>query len=221
MRLRFRRLNDRWTHAIEIGPGPWQTLAEAIEWTTAAEDSNRIVSPVYQEVHFQHDGDSVLALLVGLAGPHHFSAAVKVSHRVSGPPESHDFGEELSESTADFDVANRCRATIQAFDCHYKVHAPPAILPRGDSEDRREPDGFRKDDRPCLTWETKNTEDHVDVSVRGSGDPASASSVALKGWNPSGGGQVRIAPQAILSTPTHRVRYFWTHTRVRKRLSVP
>lgn len=218
LRLRFTRLGDRWTHALDIRPGPWQTLAEAVEWVSADEDPTRVVSPTYQELHFQQDGAAVLALLVGQAGPHHFSASVRVTHRVYAQDKSHDFGMEYSESCVEFDAADRCRAEVQSVECNYLVHEPPVILHLGDSADGDAAEGFDRRWRDILVWET-NTPNNYDVTVRGSGDPGCLTGVALCDRIPSGGWRVRVAPHEIVPRGTNRIRYSWTHTRVMKRSS--
>jgi hypothetical protein len=215
LRLKFRRLEDRWTHGIGIGPGPWLTLAEAVEWTSAADDPTRVVSPTYQDIHIQQDGADVLALLVGQAGPHHFSASLRVSHRVYDHERSRSFGLEYSNSRVEFDVADRCRAEVQALECNYVVHNPPVVTHLGDSRDTDAAEGFVRDWREILVWETC-TENNYDVSIRGLLDHDRPTRVSLSDRDPTGGWRVRVAPRFLTPRGTSRIRYSWSYTRVLK-----
>ena len=217
LRLRFRRIGDRWTHAIDVGPTSrpgekWPTLAEPVEWESAAEDPGRVVSPVYQEVQVQLDGAGALVLAVGQAGPHHFSASIRVTHRWR-PPNRHD--RHYSETCVEFDVADRCRAEVVAVECHYMVHDPPAVTHLGNSSDASSVEGFSRDWRDALVWET-TTANNYDVLVRGLGDLGSPSRVALvsrmgQSW------RIRVAPSKLNVSGTNRLRYVWEHTRVLER----
>jgi hypothetical protein len=107
LRLAFRWVDDRWTHSIEPGPSG-VPIARTIEGDPARDDPSRVVSPAYQQLEFQEGGGGMQALLVGQSGPHHFSAVFTV---------------EESEGGTDImaDVADRCRAPIQALACTYWV----------------------------------------------------------------------------------------------------
>ncbi len=218
LRLRFSRLGDRWTHAIDIRPGPWLLLSEAVEWVSAAEDPTRVVSPTYQELHLQKDGAAALALLVGQAGPHHFSASVRVTHRVRPHRKPHDHGKEYSESLAEFDVADRCRTEVRALESSYLVYKPPVVTYLGDASDIEAAESGAPAWRSRLVWET-DTADNDDVSIGGSDDPGSDTRVAVSGRLPSGGWRVKAAPRQIVPRGTNRIQYSWSHTRVMNRSS--
>lgn len=217
LRLRFRRLGDRWTYAIDVGPphrpeDAWPTLAEPVEWESAAADPGRVVSPVYQEVQVQPDGAGALVLAVGQAGPHHFSAAIRVTH-TWGPPNHAD--RHYSHTSVEFDVADRCRAEVVAVECHYMVHDPPAVTHLGNSSDASSVEGFSRDWRDALVWETTTANDY-DVLVQGLGDLVAPSRVALvsrvgQRW------RICVAPSKLNVSGTNRLRYVWAHTRVLER----
>lgn len=103
----FRRLDDRWTHAILVDSAP---IAAATE-VDAAEPS-RVVSPTYQEVRL-HGTDS--ALLMGQAGPHHFSAVFRLVGTAGG-------------ATLEVDVADRCRRPVEFLAATYLVERTSSDL---------------------------------------------------------------------------------------------
>jgi hypothetical protein len=210
LRLAFVRLGDRWTHRVDIGPGPWQTLAEAVEWTTAAEDPLRVVSPVYQEVQVQRDGDEVVALALGQAGPHHFSLSARVSYGVYEARSEKGLLNAYPRSLVVFDVADRCRAEVLAFECRYRVFNPPAVIYLGDSSDQT-PAGFSPRPRSCVVWEP-NTPHNYDV-VLGTISDGPPSFVSIVDHRP-GVWDIRVVPESLVRGGTNRVRYSWSQTRV-------
>jgi hypothetical protein len=131
VRLRFRWSGDRWSHAFEIGPES-SVFAESVEGNPDRDDQARVVSPTYQELHFQTDGPRAMALLVGRSGPHHFSAVFTVQEFEA---EDADNGRRV---VVEIDLADRCRSPITALAATYQVQAKPADLMSGDQE--------------CLIW---------------------------------------------------------------------
>lgn len=119
-RLAFAWTGDRWTHWIELGDVP-RRAASAVEGGEA-DDPARVVSPAYQQLHFQAGGpgEPALALLVGQSGRHHFSAAFAVK----------EMGGEAVEVVVD--VADRCREPIEALACTYRVDLPSGDLVAAD-----------------------------------------------------------------------------------------
>ncbi len=118
--LIFERADDRWTHSIAVSasPGaPRETIARAIEWAHDRDDPTRVVSPVFQELHFQNHSDGTpQALLVGMSGRHHFSAVFSLVERAEG-------------STLSVDVADRAPSDVVALASTYAV-----MLHSGDLE---------------------------------------------------------------------------------------
>ncbi len=113
-RLAFRWTGDRWRHVLEIGAEPSErvALAHSFESDPDRDDPARVVSPVFQELHFQ-GGDpepEAQALLVGRAGPHHFSAVFSVR-------------EMPNEVSVEVDLAVRCRATVESLASTYVIEA--------------------------------------------------------------------------------------------------
>jgi hypothetical protein len=113
IRLAFARTRDRWTHRLEIDDGG---DGIAIAWAIESEpddSASRIISPVYQE-HQRHERTaqpSLCLLLTGRLFHHHFSAAVSL-RGVPEPPGGLVF---------DFDIADRCRAPLEALAATYAV----------------------------------------------------------------------------------------------------
>jgi hypothetical protein len=120
LRLEFSWTGDRWTHALWLGPvARTVCAARAVEADPDPDDPARVVSPAYQEVEFERGVDRMGALLLGQAGPHHFSAVFAVWE---GP----------SEVGIDIDVADRCRYGPATLACTYVMHPPVGILADAD-----------------------------------------------------------------------------------------
>jgi hypothetical protein len=128
-RIAFIRCDDRWTHEIVLSdesgtgaPTPFPWLVKSQECAPDHADPQRIVSPVYQEIHrHQLPGDECRAIRVLLTGrlfEHHFSAAVSV---IRDP-------REPSFAVLEFDVADRCRAPVQVLASTYVVAAGSSEL---------------------------------------------------------------------------------------------
>lgn len=123
LRLEFRRSGERWTHSLSVGAGE-QALLSVVAVTVEADptrnDPVRVVSPIYQDVqpHFA-DGETC-ALLTGHWIPHHFSAVVTA--RLDGP-----------SAVFDIDIADRCRAAIDALAATYLIQLGSSDLVEADS----------------------------------------------------------------------------------------
>ena len=107
LRLALRWHEDRWLHAVEVGPSR-TPVAWPIEGDPERDDPARVVSPAYQQLEFQERGGGHQALLVGQSGPHHFSAVFTVKDRDD-------------EAEVEVDVADRCRSPVEALACTYFV----------------------------------------------------------------------------------------------------
>ena len=197
LRLRFRWTEDRWTHAIEIGPAPWVMLAEAVEWSPTGEDSLVARGAVFQEIHFQEHGGDVLALLVGQAGPHHFSASFRVRHETHPPYGGGDF--ICWDSYVEVDLADRCRVEGSGFECHYVVRNPPAE------------DNIVDDNGPTtgsIVWEGYQLSRHA--AICGSSDEPQTL-VHPSQLSRASNHEVRIVQGRVDTSVTRRLRYYWNH----------
>jgi hypothetical protein len=215
LRLRFHWVGDRWAHAIDIRPGPWQAAADSIEGGTEPGDPEGVGRPTYQEIHFQPDGDAVLALAVGRSGHHHISASFRVHHRAFEVPHFRipNILQRRSVSRVEIDVADRCRAETPALEARYRVHAPPIVTHLGDSADGAAPGRFHRDWRPGLAWEASVAENyHVAL---GTSEGEAGSRVAVLDRDPAGDWFVRVAPREAAPRGTTRFSYSWEHHRVR------
>jgi len=110
LRLAFRWVGDRWTHALEVGRDARVPIAWPIEGDPARDDPARVVSPAFQQLEFQEAGSGLQALLVGQSGPHHFSAVFTVEESGGG-------------AAVTVDVADRCRGPVEALASTYWVDA--------------------------------------------------------------------------------------------------
>jgi hypothetical protein len=115
VRVAFRRLADRYSHAVEIScGGEWIPLLESIE---GAADDDWPPSPPLQELHFESRADGTrLALLVGRAGRSHWSLSVEAA------PDA---------SRIVFDAACRLRDVPRRLGSHYQwlpASGAPALV---------------------------------------------------------------------------------------------
>ena len=212
LRLRFRRVGDRWTHSIDIRPGPWQTFADAIEWSP--EDQDGPARPTYQELHFQKNSEEAFALLVGQAGPHHFSASFRVrfrSYRHEGSSDQSNMSDH-SESQIEIDVADRCRVE-GLLETHYILHEPPNCTYLCDADEYDTPLGFLPLPRQALVWEARAKSNYaLTLSAM---DGVRASTVSIVGQSESGEWHVIARPDTPASSSTRRFGYVWAHRRVK------
>lgn len=124
LRLIFRWLGDRWTHALEVRAGAgWLAFAEAIEADTEGQDAAGMASPTFQEIQWRREEHSAFALLVGCFGPHHYSAVFRVfDPRIKG-----------GRSVVHADIADRCPSRVDPLASTYRVLSPPSTLSGSDS----------------------------------------------------------------------------------------
>lgn len=113
LRLVFRWGGDRWTHSLDVEDGPtgWRPIARTFEMDADGDDPARVASPAFQQLQFQRGGEGVYALVVGQAGPHHFSAAFFVAESGGG-------------AAVEVDVADRCRGPVAGLASTYRVDLP-------------------------------------------------------------------------------------------------
>jgi hypothetical protein len=104
--LSFVRTDGRWGHCLGAVPVPFgapDLTGCALEWDPDRDDPERVVSPVFQELQLQRDGEGrPHILLLGMAGTHHFSAAFVCD-------------ESDGVSRISVDVADRCRVAGARF----------------------------------------------------------------------------------------------------------
>lgn len=227
LRLRFRWTGDRWTHSIDLRPKTTKPVVEAVEWLPVAEavewspgDLPSIVRPTYQDLHLQPDGDDVLALTVGQAGPHHFSASFRigfVANRSSHPSRPLLFIDG-STSTLEIDVADRCRFVESLEACYYiyKNAAPLLVDPnefegewdRTDNE-REALAGYVPGCHAVL-WEPRIS-DSYHLALHATPRPA-ASRLSMIRDRLSPVDEVKVIPGEMASGTT-RFGYKWCHER--------
>jgi hypothetical protein len=114
IRLIFHWTGERWIHSIGHGKASQpasRILAVSFEGDSTCEDPSRVISPVYQQLHFQGEGAQRQALLVGQSGPHHFSAVLTFEEREGG------------DVSIDVDVADRCRGVVESLAATYTIDA--------------------------------------------------------------------------------------------------
>jgi hypothetical protein len=112
VRVVFYRDGDRYAHGVEVfdaGQGSWQRVWESLE---GAADDVWPPSPPLQQLHIERRAEGPVALLVGMAGRTHWSAAVEViGRKVAG-------SESGGTRSIRFDVAARIPATVRGGEGH-------------------------------------------------------------------------------------------------------
>ena len=153
-RLRFRWLGDRWTYSIDLGPPPWRTIADVVEWSEA--DETDLIRPTIQEVHLHLEGEQAIGLAVGRAGDHHFSASFRVRYRAYRQRhfEMDSILQDRSESVIGIDIADRCRSSRTAPEVRYRMNAPVVGYLLDDYEVDGDPLAWTKHVCSVLVWET-------------------------------------------------------------------
>ncbi len=123
--IEFRKLGDRWTHAI-LGHARGIALARSASIQTGSEDPAHVVDPVYQELqlHGPETGSSLCLLLTGLSFKHHFSAAITLA---ADP-------RRTGRVLLDVDVADRCRSHVESVAATYLVDLDSGALAAADPE---------------------------------------------------------------------------------------
>jgi hypothetical protein len=212
LRLRFRRCRDRWSHAIEVGPRPWNKFAQSLESSFHAIS---LAVPTYQELHFQHDNEDVLALALGRSGTYHFSASFRVRYRLtSSPPRNESRFQERSESRVEVDIAARCRSASMEPQATYLTGRPPLDLGLGN------PDALERGREEAGCWRLGHIwsadigpEDQVAIELATAPSSTQVTVVAQPKWD---GWLVRLSPESFQPGGTSRFGYAWALTKIRE-----
>lgn len=185
-RLIFRWSGALWSHAVEVHDGSeWFKLAESVEAGTEVENPGRVISPTYQEIHFQQDGDAVLALLVGQSGPHHFSASFRVAAEV---------GERQHMMIVKVDAADRCRSPVDRLASTYSIQLPVGSLVLATET--------------LASWSFRNADSAMTAALSSSPEERGGQvSVMPMGARRS---QAQVAASILAGQATHRLIYSWS-----------
>ena len=183
--LKFRYQEDHWRHEV-VSEGDTASIPRlsSVEATTPQTDHGRVISPTYQQIHLDRTESGVVrALLVGQAGPHHFSASFEVEEDPSG-------------ASVAVDVADRCHSPVLALAATYAVERSPG------SWGRIAVTGSTDEDQTNLVLDAANPVCHLIFSV----DPPGHHQLHEDSHG-------RIQAQALanvdLNNQTHRFRYHW------------
>jgi len=117
LQLRFEWMSDHWKHEI-VSTGHCASIPRvwSLEGGHALDDPTRVSGPMYQQIDVRRDPSGIArALLVGQAGPHHFSASFTVK-------------EEADGVLIDVEVADRCPEKVEALAVTYLIEASGADL---------------------------------------------------------------------------------------------
>jgi hypothetical protein len=177
LRLNFVWDGTRWTHKIEAGD---VLLASTVEWETGLGDPTRVVSPAFQQMSIQQEGDTSRALLVGQWGHHHFSGVFTLTGDASGMV--------LIEA----DVAVRTRGALEALASTYRVDLTSSDLIDAD--------------RSAIEWAV-NSRSPGRLRFEAGAAPSMGVSMAEAGRRMT---RVQAnAPLVSDSAATHRLLYRW------------
>ena len=112
LRIVFTRLGDRFAHTIEAFIDErFRSVLSSMEGTA---DEAWPPSPPFQQLHFEERPGGVrVALLVGMAGTSHWSAAVEL---------------DPATGEATFDVACRLRSVPMHLGSRYRIHEPSGFV---------------------------------------------------------------------------------------------
>lgn len=208
-RLRFRWADDRWVHAIDLGPPPWQVFATAFTEPLSDGSSPR-VSPTFQEIHFQEQGDAVVALAVGQVGAHHFSASFRVSHGTQDASKSVGKirASRTWQSRIAIDIADRRPNATEEPEFVYRLNSPAIRNLRGEPRDDQSPERFVRDWRGHLVWQV-NGDTNCDASLFADEElPGTRVTIVehdASRW------LVKIGSESAPNEKTARLRYSWGH----------
>ncbi len=188
LQVTFRWVEDRWIHAIERSGATDSdaSMARSFVSDPARDGADLVISPTFQQLHIQQDGpEHAVALLVGMSGPHHFSAtcAVQADDRAS---------------TITWDVADRNREARTPTASTYDLQVDPGAL--------------RSSDPGRVAWPLNDPDAPAGQFALEVVDESNARlSVAALGRR---GVQAQIHYDGPLddSEPTRRYRYRWTWT---------
>ncbi len=183
--LRFWHHEDHWRYEI-VSQGPTASIPRIVpvEPLVDRQDHDRIINPTYQQIHLDRDAKGgVRAMLVGQAGPHHFSAVFHVHEDAGG-------------ATIDVDVADRCLRPIHALAATYAVDASHG---QWGSVNVTDPDG---QEHTNIVLDASNPVCHLVFEVDLPGQ------ATLEAANLA---RIRVQALAKLdpSQQTHRFRYRW------------
>jgi hypothetical protein len=117
LQLRFEWRADHWKHEL-VSTGHCASIPRvwSLEGGHALDDPTRVSGPMYQQLDVKRDPSGIVrALLVGQAGPHHFSASFTVEEKPHGV-------------VIDVDVADRCTTKVEALAASYLIESSNADL---------------------------------------------------------------------------------------------
>jgi hypothetical protein len=117
LKLRFEWMADHWKHEL-VSTGSCASIPRiwSLEGGHDLDDPTRVNGPIYQQLNIKRDSDEVVhALLVGQAGPHHFSSSFTVREIEDGVE-------------IDVDLADRCRSPVESLAVTYLIEASDADL---------------------------------------------------------------------------------------------
>lgn len=190
-RLRFWRESDRWNHAIELrAGGGWQAFARSVETGLGARPP--MPSPTYQELVIRSEQGSIVAMLIGSSGPHHYSATMRVICTADDP-------QTIESASLRVDVADRCRSETVALASTYSVH-PPA--------------GSSLAEGSMPSWGVVDQEGrNLFIRFGGAGSPEEDASKPPKvsiGIESGADFEVQASAVIVPGTATQRLVYAWT-----------
>ena len=189
-RLRFRRIEERWTHQIDLGAES-RPFARTIEADPSRDSHRDMPSPAFQDLHLQDDGDSWLAMLVGQFGPRHFSSTFRVS------PQTRSSFEVSFTTRIEVDVADRFREGARTLRLSYQILSPWSY-------------DDRSSDACNAVWALPGPrEDSAPASLSVSVEDCPGASARVEGIEPSGS-RARVERPIAAEARTGRLIFSWS-----------
>ncbi|MFO0909123.1 MAG: hypothetical protein U0794_12375 [Isosphaeraceae bacterium] len=177
VRLLFTWRGDRWSHQILLAGS---AFASSFEWEAGQADSERVVSPAYQQLLVQEHGGQSQVLTVGQWGRHHFSGVFVMSY-------------DDGSARIDVDLAVRTRDPLLALASTYAVHRSSLDL------ENASPEG--------ATWTTGLSETpRIRLEPA---EPANGPSRVTLAESGRGETRVQVATPTDPRSANHRLLYRW------------
>jgi len=182
VRLTFTWVDDRWVHALVLPTSA--SIPSSLVQSMDRDEGESPLSPAYQQLHLQREGDAQLAMLVGQSGHHHYSAAFTVREQPNG------------SISIEADVADRLMKSteaVQPLACTYQVALGPGQIEAGSPG--------------LVRWQVQSPAGSLELATVE--QPGGKTLLSVCGA-PSDRSLAQLLASSEASGPTQRCGYRWT-----------